>query len=269
MRDRWLRGQEAHMSHHIRPFVVVAGLLFAACGSSDSGQPAESSVTEQVGTADTVASAKAVAETPAEDTAEETAASNIPPEPVNLREFMLLTSDWSYTSTRFDIPFTFSVPGDTDGRFEAVFDNQWSTALSLYVSPRSPDVAGDLQPRVQLSTVADGVSQDDIVASVMAYAEEHDEFEVTMEPGLLRGEAVTVLRGTSTFDSAEPGSSADTLIPTSEDTYIKMELGDREFIIFVGEVDSQPMVYVFDSDPSQFDLTVKNGSALLETVQFL
>lgn len=257
------------MSHHIRPFVIIAGLLFAACGSSESGEPAESSVTEQASTADTDASAKAVPDTPAEETAEETAASNIPPEPVNLREGMILTSDWSYTSTRFDIPYTFTVPGDTDGRFRVVFDNQLSAVFILNVSPSNPDVQGGLQPRVQLSTVADRVSQDDIVGSVMAYAEEHDEFEVTMEPGLLRGEAVTILRGTSTFDSAEPGSGAETLIPTSEETHIRMSLGDREFIIFVGAVDSQPMVYVFDSDPSQFDLTVKNGSALLETVDFL
>ena len=268
------------MSHQRHILVTLIAFTAAACGGSASGGSADTSaeltiasptetgeMTEPVETTEAeadVASESTTSTAAPKEVAPETTVSNIPAAPVKLRDGITLTSGWTYATNRFDVPFTYTIPEDTDGRYRVFQEATWFVATLMNVSPRNPDVRGDQQPGLGFSTVPIGIGVEDMVNTMIAFADERDDFELTRTTGLLRGEEVTILRGSSDVAGDRTFS-----IPTSGESFTLMPQGPREFILFVIDVEGRPVMADINADPLQFDLMVKNGLATIESLEFM
>ena len=159
---------------------------------------------------------------------------------------------------------TFTIPEDHGPQsWSAIrLDQEGFVILALQDAP-TPGVPADYEPGAGVTLVSEGATIDDVVASVTAYAEANDDFDVTVESGQFRGEEVTVLRA----NSSRIGGFVD--VPTSSDSGFGFPDGPRRFVAYLIEGPDQVVLAHFDSHELDYDFMVDRATPVLESIEFL
>ena len=253
-----------------RSIVTVAcgALLAAGCASSAvtddasaSGSPAppEAAATIERSTPTTTSAIPESTATPSTEVEV-----TVPPEPRPLRDGMVLTAGWTYATAEFDVPVRFTIPSDVDGRWRVFDDHEWSVASILNPDPRNPEVPGDEQPGLALATVPEGVSVNEMIESMLSWGATEPDVQIDRSTGLLHGEEVQILRGTS----AKEGTHGAFVIRTSPESTMRMSYGDRQFIMYVLTSGERVVLAKLEAHPLEFDLIVTNANAVLDSLEF-
>ena len=253
---------------------AVVVVIVASCGSDGDEGVAPSGDTpavSAVAAASTDAGAPTSAEVPATSADEPTATGSSVPvsdeaasEPLPLTGNITLDGGSTYRTETLDPEVTFSIPADQGDRsWRSLFATPSGFVVVALQDEQTPGVPDGSQPGMQVAPVADGVSADEVVASVMDYAGESQTFDVEAEMGMIDGTEVTVLRGTS-FDMGDGLVE----VPTSADSRFVLPTGPREFLVYLLEGPSGLVAVVLDAHELEFDLIISRATPIVDSFEF-
>ncbi len=278
--DAVLQTGETSMTNHkfttLATAVVV--VIAASCGSEGDEGAATSGDTpaaSEAGPASTDAGAPTSAEVPATTTdapatdAPATDGSSLPnpddaaPEPLPLTGNIPLDGGSTYRTETLDPEVTFSIPADHGERsWRSLFATPSGFVIVALQEEKTPGVPDGSQPGMQVAPVVDGVTADEVVASVMNYAGENPAFDVAAETGMIAGSEVTVLRGTS-FDTGDGLVE----VPTSADSRFVLPTGPREFLVYLLDGPSGLVAVVLDAHELEFDFLISRTTPILDSLE--
>lgn len=238
---------------------AVAVVIATSCGS-DGGDESAAPVSDGAPPASEVIAPSTEAAVPVASAVPATAAS----EPLPLTGNLMLDGGSTYRTETLDPEVTFTVPADQG---EEAWISLFATPLGFVILARpdekTPGVPADSEPGMQLAPVAPGVTADEVVAAVEAYASENETLDVRAETGMIAGVEVPVLRGTS-FDRGDDIVE----IPTSDESRFLLPTGPREFLAYLLEGPSGTVVVVLDGHELEFDFLVTRATPLLDSIEF-
>ena len=187
------------------------------------------------------------------------------PEPLPLTQGNLqLDGGSTYRTETLDPEVTFTVPADQgEDSWASLFATPSGFVIVALPEEKTPGVPDDSEPGLQVAPVADGVTADEVVAEVMAYAGESQLLDVEAEVGMIAGSEVTVLRGTS-FDMGDGLVE----VPTSTDSRFLLPTGPREFLVYLLEAPSGLVAVVLDAHELEFDFLISRATPILDSLEF-
>ena len=240
--------------------LLVTGLVIIGVRSDDQPVPADQPPTP---TADPTTDSEPAPTSPPETTVPATTVPVIERTP-QLNTGTVLDGGASYQTSTDPVrgmtpKISLSVPEDQG-------ENAWSVlnAFPMEVDflPLGDWVTGAREPTFGLAPVAEGVTVEDVVASVEAFVADNPGFELAVETGQIRGDTVTVLRGSS------PSETGDSVrIPTSPSSGFLVP-PRRQFVTYLIEGPSHVVAAKIESSERDLDATIERVVPILDTIEF-